>query len=509
MLRRLPGRRIDVSEAPAPAARKAGGNRQQEGMHRLAKPVDLFRHREAPQMLLPPAALAEAEALLEQGDLEAAATQVEALLATDPGEAGAWFLQARLLAARGEAADALVACRRAIALWPDILPVYRLMLDLAGGAADDAGDLIEVAERLLLAAEPDDASLHNRIAGRLCAAGRPEAALPHLREAAPVLGHRDSALWNYTTSLALTGGYHELLGVEPMLHGFAREVPPPFGPFVHLACAKLALRFDRDAVLRTLGRIQAGSGWLDAPRLVERLRIAITQRQPFSLILLSEAHARLVVYASLRAHLILGEAEMSAVVNSVWIGAFGDRIEADGAAAAAAMGRAMLAAIAEADVIALPDRAHLAAAHEHFGFLAEMLRIAEGEATLHAGLSVLGEMHDLIPFLRPLLADQPFLGVVGPYPDLAERLARFSQIDETATYLVPAALDRHGIAPSLRGSGHYPMLFEQTLASLAVPFPGALFLVAAGVLGTAYCGRIRQLGGIAIDIDSVVGRWMP
>ena len=474
----------------------------------MAEPVDLLRHGEVRPVLPRSAMLAEVEALVEQGDLNAAAPQLEALLATDPGEAAAWFLQARLLAARGDAADALVACRRAIALWPDILPACRLLFELAGEQADEAGDLVEIAERLLLAAEPDNASLHNRIAGRLCAASRPGEALPHLRVAAPVLGHRDSALWNYTTSLALTGNYHELLGLERMLLGFSRQVPPPFGPFVHLACAKLALRFDRDAVLRTLGQRSASAAWLDAQRLVDRLGAAIAQRQPFSLIVLSEAHARLVAYASLRAHLILSEAEMSAVVNSVWIGAFGDPIETDGAAAASAMTRALLSAIAEADVIAMPDAAHLAAAHEHFGFLAGMLRIAARESALHAGSAVLGEMHDLIPFLRPLLADQPFLGVVGPYPDLAERLARFCQIDETATYLVPAALDRQDIAPSLRGRGHYPALLESTLAGLAVPFPGALFLVAAGVLGTAYCGRIRQLGGIAVDIDSVVGRWM-
>ncbi len=473
----------------------------------MAKPVDLFRHREVRPVRVAAVTLDETEALVEQGDLDAAAPQVEALLAADPGEAGAWLLQARLLAARGEATDALVACRRAIALWPDILPACRLLLELAG-AADDAGEPIELAERLLLAAEPDDASLHYRIAVRLCAAGRPAAALPHLRIAAPILGHRDSALWNYTTSLALTGGYHELLGIEAMLVGFAREVPPPFGPFVHLACAKLALQFDRDAVLRTLGQRQASAAWLDAPHLLDRLAAAVAQRQPFSLVVLSEAHARLVTYGSLRAHLILGEAEMSAVVNSVWLGAFGSRIETDGAACASSMGRAMLGAVAEADVIAVPDMAHLATAHEHFGFLAEMLRIAARDTVLHAGLSVLGELHELIPFLRPLLADQPFLGVVGPYPDLAERLARFSQIDRTATYPVPAALDRQDIAPSLRGRGHYPALFEQTLATLAVPFPGALFLVAAGTLGLAYCGRIRQLGGIAIDVDSLVGRWM-
>jgi hypothetical protein len=41
-----------------------------------------------------------------------------------------------------------------------------------------------------------------------------------------------------------------------------------------------------------------------------------------------------------------------------------------------------------------------------------------------------------------------------------------------------------------------------------VPFPGAVFLVAAGLLGCVYCGRIRQLGGIAVDIDTIATRWM-
>ena len=458
-------------------------------------------------------------ALLDDGAFDEAERAIEALLAADPGEAAPWFLHARLLAGRGQRVEAQEACRRAIALWPDILPVYRLLSDLGdvtggdvtGGdaTAGEAGEWLGLARRTLLAQQPDDAALANRIGGQLCAEGRFVDALPYLRQAAPVLGHQDSALWNYSTSLAVTGGYHELLSIEPMLNRLARDVPPPFGPFAHLAAAKLALQFDHASAGRQIAAVQASDRWLDAARLIDRLADAIAQHQPFSVILLSAAHARLVAYASLRVHLMLSEAEMSAVVNSVWMGAFGDPIETHGAAAGGTLGHALLAAIAQADVIAMHDEAHLAAAHEHFGFLAEMQRIVlQREAGLHAGLGVVGEMHDAIPFLRPLLADQPFLGFVGSHPDLAERLGRFGNIGETVSYLVPAALNRHDIAPPLRGRDHFPAKLDQTLAAIAVPFPGALFLVAAGLLGSLYCARIKQLGGIAIDIDTVVARWI-
>ena len=306
-------------------------------------------------------------------------------------------------------------------------------------------------------------------------------------------------------SLAITAGYHELLSIEPLLTALARDVPPPFGPFAHLAAAKLALHVDRDAVQREIATVQSSPRWIDAPALAARLAEAIAQHRPFSVILLSERHARLVAYASLRMHLILNEAEMSAVVNSVWMDAFGGPIETHGAALAGTLGRKLLAAIAEADVVALPDAAHLATAHEHFGFLAEMQRIVLGRdpglcnGAPCAGLVLMDEMHDAMPFLHTLLAGQPFLGFVGSYPELAERLGRFAQIAKTVTYMVPADPNR---------GEHFPTLFEQTLASLAVPFPGAVFLVAAGLLGCIYCARIRQLGGVAIEIDTIVSRWM-
>jgi len=46
------------------------------------------------------------------------------------------------------------------------------------------------------------------------------------------------------------------------------------------------------------------------------------------------------------------------------------------------------------------------------------------------------------------------------------------------------------------------------MTELVVPRPGAVFLVAGGLLGKLYCARVRQLGGIALDIGAIADAWM-
>lgn len=59
-----------------------------------------------------------------------------------------------------------------------------------------------------------------------------------------------------------------------------------------------------------------------------------------------------------------------------------------------------------------------------------------------------------------------------------------------------------GAAAAGDGEPFFPMVFDRIMASLA-PLPGEVFLVAAGFLGKLLCDRIREKGGIAIDIGSV------
>jgi hypothetical protein len=55
------------------------------------------------------------------------------------------------------------------------------------------------------------------------------------------------------------------------------------------------------------------------------------------------------------------------------------------------------------------------------------------------------------------------------------------------------------------GQAHYPAVFEQTLEWIkAWIVSGDLVLVAAGILGKIYCQQVKEQGGIAVDIGSVV-----
>ncbi|NEO35140.1 MAG: hypothetical protein F6J90_01990 [Moorea sp. SIOASIH] len=55
---------------------------------------------------------------------------------------------------------------------------------------------------------------------------------------------------------------------------------------------------------------------------------------------------------------------------------------------------------------------------------------------------------------------------------------------------------------------HYPYYFEQICSELTISYPGEVFLVAAGFLGKIYCNSIKNLGGIALDIGSIVDYWL-
>lgn len=51
---------------------------------------------------------------------------------------------------------------------------------------------------------------------------------------------------------------------------------------------------------------------------------------------------------------------------------------------------------------------------------------------------------------------------------------------------------------------HYPDAFNAMQAKLSRPHNGRLFLIAAGILGKFYATTIRQNGGVALDVGSVV-----
>ncbi|NEO50760.1 MAG: hypothetical protein F6K55_44445, partial [Moorea sp. SIO4A3] len=55
---------------------------------------------------------------------------------------------------------------------------------------------------------------------------------------------------------------------------------------------------------------------------------------------------------------------------------------------------------------------------------------------------------------------------------------------------------------------HYPYYFDKICSEITVSYPGEVFLVAAGFLGKIYCNSIKNLGGIALDVGSIVDYWL-
>ena len=119
---------------------------------------------------------------------------------------------------------------------------------------------------------------------------------------------------------------------------------------------------------------------------------------------------------------------------------------------------------------------------------------------------------ELLPYYFDLIRGLPYLGLVTCYDDLGGLLQESVAVERVETFLVPMQSSNArlmGRAPDMEHDiGHYPAVFEKITEALRPPYQGAVYFVAAGVLSKAYCTRIKERGGIAIDIGSVADIWM-
>ncbi len=425
---------------------------------------------------------------------------------TLPADAEGWLNRALELERDGHPAASLEACRRAIALWPDIAPAYGLQLRLVQQQDDPHAHI--GALRALLTTWPDDPMLNSRLGAALSREGQFAAALPFLRKAAPILQHENDTLWNYTTALAASGGYHELLAAEPLLDRLAEGYAGVYPPFAHLAAAKLSLACDREAAVAAVAKQESSSAWLRTETVLGRIGKAIATREPFTLLRLDYALARYCCSISPSAHRMLRPQELSAVLDSVWESWFGAPAENLGVLFLSRLELLFIDAIRSADVIGLPGAEQLRGEHYHFGFLAEMWKsLSSQNRQAFADHQIASLMHESVPFLRPLLSGLPFLGIIGPHPTLATRLGHFCGVGEMRAIMVPNEASR-SLSDGPPMAGFLPERHQKVLDEIAVPFPGAVFLVSApGPLGIAYCGRIKALGGIGVDIGALADGW--
>lgn len=101
--------------------------------------------------------------------------------------------------------------------------------------------------------------------------------------------------------------------------------------------------------------------------------------------------------------------------------------------------------------------------------------------------------------LFEIVSRQKFIGIIGAHRSAAESLGKRFAFDAAAFHQVP--IERKIDTPT---DYHYPNVFEKITQEIRPPFPGALYLVGAGPLGKYYCHTIKERGGVAVDIGSLM-----
>ncbi|WP_029008558.1 glycosyltransferase [Azospirillum halopraeferens] len=262
------------------------------------------------------------------------------------------------------------------------------------------------------------------------------------------------------------------------------------------------------------------SGWRrdQARAVTDRILDAHRSARPFALIRLGDGEGNFLPYPP--------EQEEHAgpdrdATQCIWWGA--PRLDAAGAAA---MGAALVRAVRNADVVGVPDLSRLCYGlpvptppflfrswHDFRGLLVILHHLSQrGDGALfspaqtitschiHADLAAWGEYERLFASVRRV-------SLITCHPALPQALERRFGLAVGQVLRIPHEA-RYAAQFGYADAGpHYPDAFRALERDLTVREPGEVFLVAAGFLGKLYADRIRALGGIALDVGSVVDHW--
>ena len=391
---------------------------------------------------------------------------------------------------KGDIGAVIAECARAFDKWPDIRFLRQTLLKACEAA--NAQERKTICD-LLLRTEMRDAAQDADIAAALFNEGRFEEALPLLRDVVHGLkGERFSA-WNYIRSLEATGRYDELIDSADFLDELAAAQGGRISLYSQLANARLAKTFQRKILLQDLENAGKSGFWLSPDRVGSMIRDAVQAGEPFSLVSMGYDEAKIVCATSLHASLLLRPVEMTEMAEAVWQRVSDTAFSDCAPSTQARLGRGYRQGAREAAILCLPSSDILQNDREHFGFFAEQDReVRVGRYKPCAGLDVMPALAAADPGLCSLLGDLPFAGIVTTHEGLASQIAETCRLG-TANEVF---LQRNGLDQMLT-----------QIDEVWVPYPGAVFLVAAGALGPYACGQIVAKGGIALDVESCVGTW--
>ncbi len=273
---------------------------------------------------------------------------------------------------------------------------------------------------------------------------------------------------------------------------------------------------------RALGlvdRFEKGGRFLPPAMVEERILAAVADKTPLSLIRLGDGEG---AWLSLSPE---DEAKFAPLYEAnrrktlkVW---FGTDAPYESREFMASRGR-LLKAVRDADVIGVPYGLRIAHEYRVLGLngVASCVNILRALDPADAGKGYCSQdIHvDLHQsgFFPKLLGLPVDVGVVSCHPDLGYRLAKRWGARVTRMLIVPEEMGFAEVADGLSAitgiSGlsepHFPLVYNRILEKLLGGAGQArVWLVAAGYFGKIYCDAIRDGGGVALDVGSIVDGW--
>lgn len=426
---------------------------------------------------------------------------LEQAVALDAPPAPAQLALSRSLRARGDEAGASRWLRGAMLR---ARPDGSLLLELATLEPDHAHAIVEAARVFPCR----DAEAAAGAAGALLASGK--------RKEARVAG-------TIAFEAGARGGDFLILYSDLLADAALHDDPPlPPGPLgmphwwnvaTRAAQARLTYAYPAAPIIARAQVREASEHWLGVDRLGAFLKQRIEAGAPFSWIRMGDGEARFLMHLRPELRAALPAREADAMARQIWFAWFGQDLAEVAADSLAALGSRLEQAIRNADLLGVTSAERLASDAAHYGFCAALETYLDARPGARADALVCDALAPAAlnrqdPFLGSLLRGLDFLGVVSPHPELADRLQRHLNIGAVASYDLPGETRLGRDAETGNRGTHFPEVYDQLLATLAVPRPGAVFLVAGGLLGKIYCDHIRALGGIALDIGALSDAWV-
>ena len=387
-------------------------------------------------------------------------------------------------------------------------------LTVSGVQIAEAG-FPDLAERVLLAVverRPDYALAHFEM-GRLSIRNekRPEA-VARLTRAVDAAAHE----FRYRHLLA-----HMLLALEKLDEAeshIARLSPrspdEQARTEVLRSFAEYLRAFPRERAQTLVQTVRQRYAWIDAAALGREIETAVAERRPFALIRFGDGEA---AFAETGPEDEARYAPLYRWMRESWVRfLFGPEFDPE-STGYAALTRTLMAVSAEADVLGVPyptwiDHEYATASIRGVPCTLNVHRWLLANPSAKPPLLCDQIVHIVLHnegLIAPILRGAGEVTVISCLTGLSELIQQRFELEEVRLIAVP----REHTAPHLQAAGHvdgaaFPDAFDRTMAQLAQPHEGRVFIVAAGTLGKFYAAQIKRHGGIALDLGSLVDGWM-